>query len=201
MKTCGIFLALFALILPGCGELDEPAGQVAEKETRNQNLADFGPTAEQKRMLDEPVEFRGHAICPPKEYKMIEPRAPKGSVVTAWVGKEREDGTHPLIQVLIGTYPDGQRVPKLEDAIVTWMRGQKEDRIAWTQSEVEFGMINGRRFAKQTWEGKEPNLDIVLRGVCFVAIEGRQLLALQTMDCGPDFAGLAIGEAALTTFK
>lgn len=162
----------------------------------------FEPENELLQLLGERVEVHGHSIRPPKGYTYVSANeGPQGVVVSGWAGKQRPDGTSPILQLMIISPPEGEPVPDLTDAMPKMRAGIKEKLTNWTNSELTFGMTNGRRLARQSWEGIEPTMDRTMRGIAYVSVSKNKIYHLQTMDIDPEFLGLPIGEASLLTFK
>lgn len=201
MKQFDLIPVLMVLVFVGCANTTE---SIVTSEADNESMTPkvFEPENELRQLLGERMDVHGHSIRPPNGYTHVSPKgAPRGVVASGWTGKQRPDGTTPMLQLMIVSPPEGESVPELDDAMPKMLAGIKERLTNWKDSELTFGTINGRRFARQSWEGVEPTMDRAARGITYVSVSGNRIFHLQTMDVEPEFEGLSIGEASLLTFK
>ncbi len=167
------------------------------------NAPDARPDPELLGKLGQRAEVtEGYSIRPPKGYrKVTPPNPPTGATLAAWVGARRDDGTAPMIQIIIVRPPAGEEAKDPEEFLSKMIKGVQRRRKDWNQTKAESVKINGLIFLRTKWEGTSPQLGM-MHGVMYTAVEGRSHISIHCQDVEPHHKkALSIGEAAARTFK
>lgn len=153
--------------------------------------------------LGEEVELEGYRIRPPRAYIASgPPPGPPRVRGIAWTGTRRADNSAPSLLFMLATIPEGERLPPLESGIQEFLGGIQKRRTDWKQSVPERIEIGGMPFMRAAWEGKETGSGRLMRGVLYLAIDGRTVIQLSSQDFEPHFpATLAIADVAIETFR
>lgn len=194
-------LCLLAIGLTvGCSQNSVPDTVV---KTEKEDSEEFESSEQLLELLDQSVSVHGYSIRPPTGYADTTPKRPppEGVAASFWGGIRRPDGTSPLVQLLVLSGQRDEDVADLEEVVKRLVAGAKQGKTGWAQSELSFGKINGRRFAKQSFRFDESRVNDVMQGIMYVAVSNDKIIQLMTLDTVSHSADLQIGEASLLTFE
>ena len=185
----------------GCTETSESINTAAvEKQVKDLNA--FEVPTQTVELLSPRITVQGYSICPPKAYTQALPKSsPEGVVTCAWKGDRRSDGSAAVVQMLIAPCPAGENKLSVEAVAADLLIGVKANRSGWTQSDVTFGKIGDREFARQEFTFTEPKLNCNLHGVMFSSASNGKIIQLLTLDAEAHLSELKAGESSLLTFQ
>lgn len=147
----------------------------------------------------------GDVMQPPKGYRK-ETATQGGTKGNAdgviWTSERRDDGTAHVIMVQRIKPPTGETIPDLATTLKKLMVGVQRTRTNFELQDPEFGVINGIKFGRQSWTGREPKSKLEMEGTMWVGIRNDWVIQLMTQDGKPYCAEtFPLGEASLLTFK
>lgn len=99
------------------------------------------------------VQFLKTALIMPGQWRLSNPEVPNTDTLLCR-GPERDDKTQPVLMVSLVKPAHGQKFD-IAAGLAETLRGMKLTRPNWTQSEFEWGKINGRTFARAYFQGDD----------------------------------------------
>jgi hypothetical protein len=153
--------------------------------------------------LDSSADVDDFQIRLPASYlPKVQPGIP-GSLITAWVGAGRSDGTKPYILVTIQAV-QGEDVSKItpEMALKVFLQPLEKKWKNWTGTAPEKGGINDLPFVRVRWRGVNPTTGQVTHGFSYVTVKSGKVVQISSQDVEPHHKeGLELAETAALTFK
>jgi hypothetical protein len=152
--------------------------------------------------LENAIRVDGFSIRAPKGYSLQTRSGPNGSKVAAWVGPQRADGTRGQVMLLTVTLPPEElKHYNLEQVLNELITGLSDRRKDWTQTAAEKGLINGLRFVRTRWSGRNLSNDVAMKGFVYVAIAGETIVQLSSQDVESNEEALKLAESSILTFE
>lgn len=140
----------------------------------------------------------------PKGLRLTRRVGPGGAPVAAYLGEKRQDGSIPLMDVMIVTPPPGQETRKsLEEAAQIMLSPYRNSMQHWVQGPFERGTIGGLTFVRVNWSGMNPRARKPgkLHGVFYVALDGPTIIQLQSNDAGSNEEWLSLVRSSIHSFR
>ena len=155
--------------------------------------------------LGEPSEVAGYLIRPPKGYaRTTPPKGLPGTILVAYKGNPRADGTSPMVQVMVATPSPGEAPSDLDGLLNGMLQGVKNLHQNWTQTTPGRVNINGMTFLRTTWSGTESAIGKgwKMHGIMYVAFDGPGFISMMTQDMEPHHEQpIKLADAALRSFR
>lgn len=151
-----------------------------------------------------------YSIQIPSDYTEVAGPAQAASVITAFAGPQRQDGTRPVVLITLADLPRllGDAHPKitLAELGANSIKGTQKKREQWKVdvSDTTLGSVPVKRYS---WTGvaivpgRSP-LRRAMAGVMFVGVEANIAFFLQTQDVIPYAKdSLPVGERSIRSFR
>lgn len=149
------------------------------------------------------VQVEGYSIQPPKSYRRAKVNGPNDSIVYAWIGATRRDGTRPMMMLNFISLPSSElKGQTLNDVSNKLLSGWKRHKLHWQQSLPQQGKLNGLAFVRVLWSGVQPELNLKTQGFSYVGRDGDRIIQILSQDVEPiPNQALEVAEASARTFK
>ena len=153
--------------------------------------------------LDTTADVDDFQLRLPSAYQAKAITGPPGSLINAWVGPARSDGTRPSIVLTIQSVLDKDPSKNtLEAALKIFLENAEKRAKNWTRTALEKGSVNGLSFIRARWRGVNPTTGRIMHGFNYVTIKDRKVIQISSQDLEPhNKEGLDLAEAAALTFK
>jgi hypothetical protein len=108
-----------------------------------------------------------------------------------------------MIMLVFLTPPAGEENKyTLDQVSAKMLAGVQRNRINWKQSPSETGTVNGITFLRTYWRGDDAATGLPMRGISYVAQEGKGFLQLASQDVEPYAkTSLLLAETSVLTLK
>lgn len=166
------------------------------------NLPVWTPEKEMLDKFDDYIDFEGYQIRLPKGYKAIEPsQVPPFSKAYVWAGESREDGTRPMIMIMLITPPPDSVKHTSQEVLERIVGKIKQYRNNWQQRAIEEGQVNNLKFLKTSWQGQDKQTQVNMQGFEYVTQDDSSFVHIRTQDMEQYPDSLKIGNASILTFR
>jgi hypothetical protein len=139
--------------------------------------------------LGQRVEVDGYSLQIPKGFEIQQPTVKTYTKKQVWVGPERPEMGRPVLSVSRFTLPP-ERLKEINQMTLKavakpLMEAHKRVMTNWKEEDIEYGMVNGRDFARIRWAGISNQTQQGIRGFYYLTLDVNGFVYLVGQDNAP----------------